>query len=139
MRTARSTVVAFLLLLERSVFVQVHCLEEHSYDVNNPEHDHSAAAIAFDEEGDMQKAVASFRAAAKFNPAEPANWRNLAVALQDIDEKEAEKATQRAADAVAEQIERAREIGVDVKLADEIRCAPGVFACCFPQNTILLP
>ena len=61
---------------------------ENNYDINNPGHDHVAAAILFDENGDMQAAVQSFRAAAKYQPTNPVNWRNLAISLQEIDAKE---------------------------------------------------
>ena len=94
---------------------------ENNYDINNPGHDHVAAAILFDENGDMQAAVQSFRAAAKYQPTNPVNWRNLAISLQEIDAKESEKMERRAEDALDEQINRARDIGVDVKLRDELR------------------
>jgi hypothetical protein len=94
---------------------------ENNYDINNPGHDHVAAAISFDENGDMQAAVQSFRAAAKYQPTNPVNWRNLAISLQEIDGNESEKMERRAEDALDEQINRARDIGVDVKLRDELR------------------
>ena len=47
--------------------------------------DHTAAAISFAEEGNMELAVLSFRAAAKFAPAVPEHWYNLGTALRDED------------------------------------------------------
>jgi hypothetical protein len=56
------------------------------YDIEDPTADHTAAGMLFDEEGDMEAAVFSFRAAAKFQPQDPEVWSNLAVALRDVEE-----------------------------------------------------
>jgi hypothetical protein len=44
--------------------------------------DHKAAAIAYDETGDLSNAILAFAAAAKHAPAVAANWNNLAVAME---------------------------------------------------------
>jgi tetratricopeptide (TPR) repeat protein len=54
-----------------------------AYSVDDPKLDHVSKAIAFDEEGDLPSAIASFRAATKFKPKVPENWFNLGVALRD--------------------------------------------------------
>ena len=56
-----------------------------AYDITDPSADHAAVAIDLAEEGDMDGAVASFRAAAKFGPGVAENWFNLGTALEDPD------------------------------------------------------
>jgi tetratricopeptide (TPR) repeat protein len=61
------------------------------YDLEDSNADHSAKAIAFDEDGDIPSAIASFRAAAKFGPKKSENWFNLGVALRDEGNPEAKE------------------------------------------------
>jgi len=53
------------------------------YSVDEPFLDHTRKAMELDEAGDIEGAVASFRAAARFQPDSPEAWNNLATALQD--------------------------------------------------------
>ena len=53
------------------------------YNVSDPDADHTEHAIMLDERGDMRGAVASFQAAAAFDPQEPTAWFNLGTALFD--------------------------------------------------------
>ena len=70
------------------------------YSLSDAAADHRAQAIALDEAGDADGALASFRAAAKFAPGVSGNWFNLAQALLDVGEdghdKEAYKCLQSA-------------------------------------------
>ena len=54
-----------------------------AYSLSDPTADHTEAAIAFADAGDMEAAVESFRAAASFAPDVPEHWQNLAEALGD--------------------------------------------------------
>ena len=54
-----------------------------TYSTTDPAADHTAAAIDFAEEGEMERAILSFRAAATFAPAVPEHWHNLGTALRD--------------------------------------------------------
>ena len=55
-----------------------------AYSLDDATADHTSAAIEFAEAGNMNSAVASFRAATKFTPG-PETWSNLAEALTDED------------------------------------------------------
>ena len=55
-----------------------------AYSLGDALADHTNAAIEFAEAGNMDSAVASFRAATKFTPG-PETWSNLAEALTDED------------------------------------------------------
>ena len=64
-----------------------------AYSVQDPAADHAAVAIEFAEGGDMTRAIASFRAAAKFAPGTAEHWFNLGTALEDEDFDEKTAAT----------------------------------------------
>merc|ERR1719230_1394364 len=49
----------------------------------DPDANHKAQAIAFDEDGDIAGAILSFRQAAIFAPTVSQNWNNLGIALVD--------------------------------------------------------
>ena len=68
-------------------------LSARAYSSTSSTADHTAAAISFAEEGDMDRAILSFRAAAKFAPAVPEHWYNLGTALQDEDYAGASRGT----------------------------------------------
>jgi thioredoxin-like negative regulator of GroEL len=51
------------------------------YSLNNADADHHAHAIEMDEAGNVQAAIASFRAATKFVPSESANWCNFGTSI----------------------------------------------------------
>ena len=52
-----------------------------AYSIDDARADHTAAAIEFDEAGDAEAALASFRAAARFEPDASEAWSNLGMAL----------------------------------------------------------
>jgi hypothetical protein len=54
-----------------------------SYDINDPQEDHSTHAMELDEEGDIKGAIASFKAASRFQPSQSYTWNNLGTALAD--------------------------------------------------------
>jgi thiol-disulfide isomerase/thioredoxin len=54
------------------------------YSFEDPDADHKAAAIAFDEAMDLTSAIEAFRSAARFTPS-AASWNNLAVACAGDD------------------------------------------------------
>ena len=54
-----------------------------SYSLDDPGADHRQQAIDFDEDGRMDFAIASFRAATRFTPTSDENWNNLGIALRD--------------------------------------------------------
>jgi hypothetical protein len=90
-----------------------------AYDVADPKADHTTAAIEYDEQGDMEAAVASFRAATRFQPDKVEHWRNLATALRDGDQsesfaQEAAACDLEAASALELQFDKARDMGIDV-------------------------
>eukprot|EP00937_MAST-01D_sp_MAST-1D-sp2_P004105 g4105.t1 len=55
-----------------------------AYDADDPTADHRAMAIELDEAGREVEALASFQAAARFEPDNSANWYNLGVALSEF-------------------------------------------------------
>jgi tetratricopeptide (TPR) repeat protein len=54
------------------------------YDLDDPQADHTARGVELDEHGDMQAALRSFEAAARFSPEDGASFNNLAIAHQSI-------------------------------------------------------
>jgi tetratricopeptide (TPR) repeat protein len=54
-----------------------------NYDPEDSKAEHASIAIDFAEDGDMDAALISFRAATKFTPGETMNWFNLGTALAD--------------------------------------------------------
>jgi hypothetical protein len=91
-----------------------------AYDVSDPAADHTTAAIEFDEVGDMKAAVASFRAATRFQPSKVEHWNNLATALREPDqltdgmEQEAEACELKATSLLGAQFDKAKDMGIDV-------------------------
>jgi hypothetical protein len=59
------------------------CCVAASYNLDDPNADHANEAISRDEDGDTEGAMASFRAAARFNPSESEVWNNLGICLLD--------------------------------------------------------
>ena len=63
-----------------------------SYSIDDQHADHTAQAIELDEAGDVEGAIASFRAATRFSPNEPAMWTNLGIAVSPDGELESSSA-----------------------------------------------
>ena len=55
--------------------------DDEAYSLDDPNADHREHGIEMDEAGHPDKAIASFRAAVRFEPAESSHWNNLGVAL----------------------------------------------------------
>ena len=88
------------------------------YDINDADADHTDHAISRDEAGDMEGAVASFRAAVKFQPALPEVWNNLAAVLGEVEGEDSEEAQQCQA--------KAEELDTGPVFPDHLRSVQGV-------------
>ena len=62
------------------------------YDLEDPTHDHREEAIRRDEAGDSAGALASFRAAVRFDPGTSEGWNNLGICLLDMGDESIDEA-----------------------------------------------
>ena len=72
-----------MLAARRVLLVVLMAIIATSYDINDPQEDHSTHAMELDEEGDIKGAIASFKAASRFQPSQSYTWNNLGTALAD--------------------------------------------------------